>query len=150
MKLSRLLVGLISLLWVIVFVATLYTVVNSTRDYLRRSMESHAQDPAPSLGLSVTPTLRAFDGAQRRLTQQNFIGDEQRRSAGQVRTPTLKRADQIGARGGGTVGRVGARLADRQAQIRVTRNRLAGKHVVSRDNLGRGGQPVNVQGATTF
>jgi diguanylate cyclase (GGDEF)-like protein len=54
MKLSRLLVGLISLLWIIVFVATLYTVVNSTRDYLRRSMESHAQDTATSLGLSIT------------------------------------------------------------------------------------------------
>jgi diguanylate cyclase (GGDEF)-like protein len=54
MKLSRLLVDLISLLWVIVFVATLYTVVNSTRDYLRRSMESHAQDTATSLGLSIT------------------------------------------------------------------------------------------------
>lgn len=54
MKLSRLLVGLISLLWVVVFIATLYTVVNSTRDYLRRSMESHAQDTATSLGLSIT------------------------------------------------------------------------------------------------
>ena len=54
MKLSRLLVGVISLLWVIVFVATLYTVVSSTRDYLRRSMESHAQDTATSLGLSIT------------------------------------------------------------------------------------------------
>jgi len=54
MKLSRLLVGLISLLWVAVFFATLYTVVNSTRDYLQRSMESHAQDTATSLGLSIT------------------------------------------------------------------------------------------------
>ncbi len=54
MKLSRLLVGLISLLWIIVFIATLYTVVNSTRDYLHRSMESHAQDTATSLGLSIT------------------------------------------------------------------------------------------------
>lgn len=54
MKLSRLLVGLISLLWVVVFFATLYTVVNSTRDYLQRSMETHAQDTATSLGLSIT------------------------------------------------------------------------------------------------
>jgi diguanylate cyclase (GGDEF)-like protein len=54
MKLSRLLVGLISLLWLVVFVATLYTVVNSTRDYLTRSMETHAQDTATSLGLSIT------------------------------------------------------------------------------------------------
>ena len=54
MKLSRLLVGLISLLWVVVFIATLFVVVNSTRDYLHRSMESHAQDTATSLGLSIT------------------------------------------------------------------------------------------------
>ncbi len=54
MKLSRLLVGLISALWVLVFFATLATVVNSTKDYLRRSMESHAQDTATSLGLSIT------------------------------------------------------------------------------------------------
>lgn len=54
MKLSRLLVGLISLLWVVVFFATLFVVVNSTRDYLHRSMESHAQDTATSLGLSIT------------------------------------------------------------------------------------------------
>ena len=54
MKLSRLLVGLIALLWVIVFFATLFVVVNSTRDYLHRSMESHAQDTATSLGLSIT------------------------------------------------------------------------------------------------
>ena len=54
MKLSRLLIGLITLLWVVVFFATLYVVVHSTRDYLRRAMESHAQDTATSLGLSIT------------------------------------------------------------------------------------------------
>ena len=54
MKLSRLLAGLISILWVVVFFATLFVVVNTTRDYLRRAMESHAQDAATSLGLSIT------------------------------------------------------------------------------------------------
>ena len=54
MKLSRLLMGLISLLWVVVFFATLFVVVSSTRDYLSRAMESHAQDTATSLGLSIT------------------------------------------------------------------------------------------------
>ncbi len=54
MKLSRLLMGLISLLWVVVFIATLYTVVNSTRDYLDSAMKSHAQDTATSLGMSIT------------------------------------------------------------------------------------------------
>src|SRR5512146_1384275 len=54
MKLSRLLVSLISLLWVLVFIATLAIVVNSTKDYLQRAMASHAQDTATSLGLSIT------------------------------------------------------------------------------------------------
>ena len=54
MKLSRLLMGLISLLWIVVFIATLVTVVSSTRDYLDRAMKSHAQDAATSLGLSIT------------------------------------------------------------------------------------------------
>jgi diguanylate cyclase (GGDEF)-like protein len=60
MKLSRLLIGLISLLWLIVFVATLYVVVNSTRDYLSRATQAHAQDTATSLGLSLTQT-RSFN-----------------------------------------------------------------------------------------
>ncbi len=54
MKLSRLLMGLIALLWVVVFFATLLVVVSNTRSYLHRSMESHAQDTATSLGLSIT------------------------------------------------------------------------------------------------
>ena len=54
MKLSRLLVGLISLLWWVVFFATLFVVVHSTRDYLLRATESHAQDTATSLGMSIT------------------------------------------------------------------------------------------------
>ncbi len=62
MKLSRLLVGLISLLWIVVFFATLYTVVNSTRDYLTRAMETHAQDTATSLGLSITQS-KSFNDA---------------------------------------------------------------------------------------
>ena len=60
MKLSRLLIGLISLLWLIVFVATLYVVVNSTRDYMGRATQAHAQDTATSLGLSITQT-RSFN-----------------------------------------------------------------------------------------
>jgi len=61
MKLSRLLVGLISLLWVLVFFATLATVINSTQDYLQKAMESHAQDTATSLGLSITHSGRVKD-----------------------------------------------------------------------------------------
>ena len=61
MKLSRLLVSLISLLWALVFFATLAIVVNSTQDYLQKSMESHAQDTATSLGLSITHSGRVKD-----------------------------------------------------------------------------------------
>ena len=61
MKLSRLLVALISLLWVLVFVATLAIVIDSTKDYLQKAMESHAQDTATSLGLSITHSGRVKD-----------------------------------------------------------------------------------------
>jgi EAL domain-containing protein (putative c-di-GMP-specific phosphodiesterase class I)/GGDEF domain-containing protein len=61
MKLSRLLVALISLLWVMVFFLTLAIVVNSTKDYLQKSMESHAQDTATSLGLSISHSGRVKD-----------------------------------------------------------------------------------------
>ena len=61
MKLSRLLVGLISLLWVLVFFLTLWVVINSTQDYLQRAMESHAQDAATSLGLSITHSAKIRD-----------------------------------------------------------------------------------------
>jgi hypothetical protein len=61
MKLSRLLVSMICLLWLLVFIATLIIVVNSTKDYLQRAMESHAQDTATSLGLSITHSARVND-----------------------------------------------------------------------------------------
>jgi len=61
MKLSRLLVSLISLLWVLVFIATLAIVIDSTKDYLQKAMESHAQDTATSLGLSITHSGRVKD-----------------------------------------------------------------------------------------
>lgn len=58
MKLSRLLIGLISLLWVLVFIATLAIVIESTKEFLQKSLESHAQDTATSLGLSVTGRIK--------------------------------------------------------------------------------------------
>ncbi len=61
MKLSRLLVALISVLWVLVFIATLAIVIDSTKDYLQKAMESHAQDTATSLGLSITHSGRVKD-----------------------------------------------------------------------------------------
>jgi len=61
MKLSRLLVGLISLLWVLVFVGTLGIVVQSTKDFLQKTLESHAQDTATFLGLAITHSGRVKD-----------------------------------------------------------------------------------------
>ena len=54
-------VSLISVLWVLVFFATLWIVTDSTKDYLQKAMESHAQDTATSLGLSITHSGRVKD-----------------------------------------------------------------------------------------
>ncbi len=61
MKLSRLLVGLISLLWVLVFVGTLGIVVQRTTDFLQKTLESHAQDTSTFLGLAITHSGRVKD-----------------------------------------------------------------------------------------
>jgi diguanylate cyclase (GGDEF)-like protein len=61
MKLSRLLGGLISLLWVLVFIGTLAIVVQSTKDFLQKTLETHAQDTATFLGLAITHSGRVKD-----------------------------------------------------------------------------------------
>jgi diguanylate cyclase (GGDEF)-like protein len=61
MKLSRLLVTIISLLWLLIFIGTLTISTRNTRDYLESQMRSHAQDTATSLGLSLTTSLAAND-----------------------------------------------------------------------------------------
>ncbi len=61
MKLSRLLAGLISLLWVLVFIGTLGIVVQSTKEFLQKTLESHAQDTATFLGLAITHSGRVKD-----------------------------------------------------------------------------------------
>lgn len=61
MKLSRLLIGLITLLWVLVFVGTLGIVIQSTKDFLQKTLESHAQDTATFLGLAITHSGRVKD-----------------------------------------------------------------------------------------
>jgi hypothetical protein len=50
MKLSRLLIGLISAMWLLVFIGTLAIVIESTKDFLQKTLESHAQDTATFLG----------------------------------------------------------------------------------------------------
>ena len=61
MKLSRLLIGLISAMWVLVFIGTLVIVVQSTKDFLQKTLESHAQDTATFLGLAITHSGRVKD-----------------------------------------------------------------------------------------
>jgi diguanylate cyclase (GGDEF)-like protein len=61
MKLSRLLIGLISAMWVLVFIGTLAIVIQSTRDFLQKTLESHAQDTATFLGLAITHSGRVKD-----------------------------------------------------------------------------------------
>lgn len=61
MKLSRLLLGLISILWVLVFIGTLAIVIQSTKEYLQKTLESHAQDTSTFLGLAITHSGRVKD-----------------------------------------------------------------------------------------
>lgn len=61
MKLSRLLVVVISFLWLSIFLAMLVINIQSTRDYLVEQMQSHAQDTATSLGLSLSTSIEIND-----------------------------------------------------------------------------------------
>lgn len=61
MSLRRLLELVISFLFVTVFAGTMLISVNNTREYLREQMESHAQDTATSLALSITPAVTRGD-----------------------------------------------------------------------------------------
>jgi len=54
MKLSRLLILIISLLWLLILVGTLVISARNTHEYLQIQMRSHAQDTATSLGLSLS------------------------------------------------------------------------------------------------
>ena len=57
MRLSRLLTSLISLLWLVIFVGILIIIIHNTRVFLDRQMESHSQDTATFLGLSISKSL---------------------------------------------------------------------------------------------
>lgn len=61
MKLSRLLISLISVMWVLVFIGTLAIVIQSTKEFLQKTLESHAQDTATFLGLAITHSGRVKD-----------------------------------------------------------------------------------------
>lgn len=61
MKLSRLLIIIISVLWLLIFIGTLSITVRNSRDYLANQMQSHAQDTATSLGMSLTTSIEHND-----------------------------------------------------------------------------------------
>ncbi|WP_260291135.1 EAL domain-containing protein [Sedimenticola hydrogenitrophicus] len=61
MTLSKQLMALIAALLLLVFLGTFLISVHNTRDYLEKQLESHAQDAATSLGLSISPYLAERD-----------------------------------------------------------------------------------------
>ncbi|WP_435684473.1 EAL domain-containing protein [Sedimenticola selenatireducens] len=61
MTLPKQLVTLIVTLLLLVFLGTFLVTVRNTRDYLEKQLESHAQDAATSLGLSISPYLGQMD-----------------------------------------------------------------------------------------
>jgi len=61
MTLYRQLLIFTSILFIILFSATWFTEFQSTRKYLEEQLESHAQDTATSLGLSITSNLATDD-----------------------------------------------------------------------------------------
>lgn len=63
MTLSKQLILLVIVLLMLVFVGTFFISVQNTRSYLQNQLESHAQDAATSLGLSISSHLAAGDEA---------------------------------------------------------------------------------------
>ncbi|MCW8889482.1 MAG: EAL domain-containing protein [Sedimenticola sp.] len=61
MTLSKQLIALIVALLLLVFAGTFLISVHNTRDYLEKQLESHAQDAATSLGLSISPYMEEKD-----------------------------------------------------------------------------------------
>ena len=55
MTLSRQFISLLVIMFFLVFSGNFWSVLRNTREYLSQEMESHAQDGATSLGLSLTP-----------------------------------------------------------------------------------------------
>lgn len=57
MRLSRLLISLISFLWLVIIIGILIIIIHNTRAFLDRQMESHSQDTATFLGLSISKSI---------------------------------------------------------------------------------------------
>ena len=49
--------SLVILITLISFIGSLWSSIESTRSYLNQQMQSHAQDTATSLGLSISPYM---------------------------------------------------------------------------------------------
>lgn len=63
MTLSKQLIIIISIVFAILFVGTSTVSINNMRTYLTQQLESHAQDTASSLGLSLAPHFKSNDKA---------------------------------------------------------------------------------------
>lgn len=61
MTLSKQLIALVLSLLLLIFVGTFFISVQNTRFYLEEQLQSHAQDAATSLGLSISPSLQEND-----------------------------------------------------------------------------------------
>jgi diguanylate cyclase (GGDEF)-like protein len=61
MRLSRQLFIIITVLFLLVFIGTLYSNIVNARNYLNKNLEFHAQDTATSLGLSLTHAVAVND-----------------------------------------------------------------------------------------
>ncbi|MCK5499212.1 MAG: GGDEF domain-containing protein, partial [Gammaproteobacteria bacterium] len=61
MTLYRQIIFSISLLFVLGFLGTVLISTDNLRTFLAAQLESHAQDTATSLGLSLSPPMRARD-----------------------------------------------------------------------------------------
>lgn len=61
MTLARQLILIVCALFLLLFIGTLSITINNTRSYLHDQMNSHAEDTATSLGLSLKPALEADD-----------------------------------------------------------------------------------------
>ena len=61
MTLARQLLLIVSLMFLLIFIGTMTITLDNTRRYLITQLESHAQDTATSLGLSLSPHLAMED-----------------------------------------------------------------------------------------
>ena len=94
MTLYRQLVVLILVLFILMFVGVLAVKVNGTRTFLTDQLDSHAQDTATSLGLSLSPIMAEND-LPTVDTMINAVFDSHR-TGGPVSFPLTTRENALG------------------------------------------------------